>query len=52
MPAPGSCLSVQRGERILFRDLAFRLAAGEAIALTGANGSGKTSLLRAIAGLQ
>ncbi len=44
-------LSVQRGELILFRDLAFRLAAGEAIALTGANGSGKTSLLRAIAGL-
>ena len=44
-------LCVQRGERILFRDLAFDLAAGEAIALTGANGSGKTSLLRAIAGL-
>ena len=44
-------LSVQRGERILFRDLAFDLAAGEAIALTGANGSGKTSLLRVIAGL-
>jgi len=44
-------LSVQRGERILFRDLAFRLGGGEAIALTGANGSGKTSLLRAIAGL-
>lgn len=44
-------LSVRRGERILFRDLAFELAAGEAIALTGANGSGKTSLLRAIAGL-
>lgn len=44
-------LSVRRGERILFRDLAFRLTAGEAIALTGANGSGKTSLLRVIAGL-
>lgn len=46
-----SGLSIQRGERILFRDLAFDLVAGEAIALTGANGSGKTSLLRAIAGL-
>ncbi|WGM37399.1 heme ABC exporter ATP-binding protein CcmA [Caulobacter sp. NIBR1757] len=44
-------LSVQRGERVLFRDLAFSLPAGEAIALTGANGSGKTSLLRVIAGL-
>lgn len=44
-------LSVRRGERILFRDLAFDLAAGEAIALTGANGSGKTSLLRVVAGL-
>lgn len=44
-------LSVRRGERVLFRDLALRLGAGEAVALTGANGSGKTSLLRAIAGL-
>ncbi|MBI1404747.1 MAG: heme ABC exporter ATP-binding protein CcmA [Caulobacter sp.] len=44
-------LSIRRGERRLFRDLAFRLEAGAALALTGANGSGKTSLLRAIAGL-
>ncbi len=43
-------LAVQRGERILFKDLSFRLEAGKAIALTGRNGSGKTSLLRAIAG--
>jgi heme exporter protein A len=43
-------LAVQRGERILFKDLAFRLSAGNALALTGRNGAGKTSLLRAIAG--
>lgn len=45
-----SALTVSRGERTLFRDLSFDLAAGEALALTGANGAGKTSLLRALAG--
>lgn len=44
-------LTVSRGERTLFRDLSFDVAAGEAVALTGANGAGKTSLLRAVAGL-
>ena len=43
-------LSLSRGERGLFRDLSLRLSAGEAVALTGANGAGKTSLLRAVAG--
>jgi len=43
-------LTVSRGERILFRDLSFELAPGEALALTGANGAGKTSLLRTLAG--
>ncbi len=43
-------LSLSRGERRLFSDLSFALAAGEAAALTGANGAGKTSLLRAVAG--
>ena len=43
-------LTVSRGERVLFRDLSFSLASGEAIALTGANGAGKTSLLRTLAG--
>lgn len=43
-------LALSRGERTLFRTLNFNVAAGEAVALTGANGAGKTSLLRAIAG--
>jgi heme exporter protein A len=43
-------LSLWRGERMLFRDLAFTVGAGEALQLEGPNGSGKTSLLRAIAG--
>jgi heme exporter protein A len=45
-----SALTVSRGERTLFRDLSFSLASGEALALTGANGAGKTSLLRTLAG--
>ena len=46
-----SGLTLARGERMLFRGLDLRLEAGEALALTGANGAGKTSLLRAVAGL-
>jgi heme exporter protein A len=44
-------LGVERGGRRLFEGLELDLAPGEAIELTGANGAGKTSLLRAIAGL-
>ena len=44
-------LSLKRGSRRLFRNLSFSLNGGEAIVFTGENGAGKTSLLRAIAGL-
>jgi heme exporter protein A len=44
-------LSLRRGGRTLFEGLSMQLASGQALALTGRNGAGKTSLLRAIAGL-
>jgi heme exporter protein A len=44
-------VGVRRGGRKLFSGLSLHLQAGEACALTGANGAGKTSLLRAVAGL-
>jgi heme exporter protein A len=43
-------LACARGERVLFEDLSFRVDAGQALAVEGANGAGKTSLLRLIAG--
>jgi len=44
-------LGLERGARVLFTGLSAQVAAGEALAVTGANGAGKTSLLRAVAGL-
>ena len=44
-------LTISRGERRLFSGLDLGVRAGEAVALTGRNGAGKTSLLRAVAGL-
>jgi heme exporter protein A len=43
-------LTAARGGRMLFRDLGFRVEAGNALCIEGANGVGKTSLLRMIAG--
>jgi heme exporter protein A len=40
-----------RGERHVLCDVHFELAAGQCLQVTGANGAGKTSLLRALSGL-
>jgi heme exporter protein A len=44
-------LACQRGGRLLFEGLNFRVAPGGAVQLEGANGTGKSSLLRLLAGL-
>lgn len=46
-----SHLECWRGDRRLFSDLNFTLAPGELLHVQGANGSGKTSLLRLLCGL-
>jgi ATP-binding cassette subfamily F protein uup len=43
-------VTAQVGDRVLFRDLTFKLAAGERIGIVGRNGLGKTTLLRMILG--
>ncbi len=44
-------LAAQRGRARLFEGLSFRVDAGTALVITGANGTGKTTLLRMLAGL-
>jgi heme exporter protein A len=44
-------LSCRRGERLIFTGLSLIVRAGGAVVLTGANGSGKSSLLRLLATL-
>ena len=44
-------LECERGGKVLFRQLAFTLNPGEVLRIAGANGSGKTSLLRILCGL-
>lgn len=44
-------LSCQRGDRLLFEEQSFDLHSGEWLHIKGANGAGKTSLLRLLAGL-
>ena len=44
-------LSCQRGYNLLFENLSFELNSGEVLRISGQNGSGKTSLLKIIAGL-
>ncbi len=44
-------IALMRGGRLLFEGLGFELAPGDGLQLSGPNGSGKTSLIRLIAGL-
>src|SRR5246500_1868463 len=51
MRLSGRGVTCVRGGRVVFAGLDFEAAKGGVLAVTGANGSGKTSLLRLIAGL-
>jgi heme exporter protein A len=51
MQLSGHEVTCVRGGREVFAGLGFRAISGDAVAVVGRNGSGKTSLLRLIAGL-
>lgn len=57
MPMPMPMLQVQaltvaHGDRVVLHDISFDVAAGEVLVILGASGSGKSSLLRDLIGLQ
>ncbi len=45
-------LELRRGDRIVLRDVNLDVARGEVVALMGTSGSGKTTILRTVAGLE
>ncbi len=47
----GQNLTCERNGRVVFSDLSFSLRPGSCVELRGANGAGKSSLLRMLAGL-
>ena len=46
-----SGLGILRGDRVLFEGVSLDVAPGDAVVLRGANGAGKTTMLRVLAGL-
>ena len=52
MTFAGKDLTCVRGGRVVFRSLSFQVVAGGVLVLGGPNGSGQSSLLRLVAGLQ
>ena len=44
-------ISLSRAQNLVVRDLSFSVLGGEILQLSGSNGSGKTTILRALAGL-
>ncbi len=46
-----NAVACRRGDRLLFRGLSFELSGGDALHITGANGTGKTTLIRVLGGL-
>ncbi len=55
MPMPMlqvQALTVAHGDRVVLHDISFDVAAGEVLVMLGASGSGKSSLLRDLIGLQ